>query len=330
MTGPARHRRRILRRSRPIALASPCCWRSTIVGGMLWLHEIDDDPEFALGARRRGRPRAVAVAAELIDREIDTHRWTANDPFFCQRHPRQHAQLPAGIIQALRRFTLEMTDQVARTRGSSQTDPDLEPPAACSSIPARLGLGLLDARSGRPRNRIAIPRGDRGVAQIQPAAGRGPALFDTRADNLLATLERMAKDIGSSSAALDQQVEEHRCLARFRRGRPVLPHQGRALRLRPALARAREGFRGRDGGARAAGALGEMLATCSPPRVAAMGRRQRRAGQPAHPAISPPRASSCCAGAPSLGNHQHPAQIMDRRGFGPPPASARHRPAGAA
>jgi hypothetical protein len=31
-----------------------------------------------------------------------------------------------GIIQALRRFTLEMTDQIGRARGSSQADPDLE------------------------------------------------------------------------------------------------------------------------------------------------------------------------------------------------------------
>ena len=36
----------------------------------------------------------------------------------------------------------------------------------------------------------------------------GQAMFETRADNLLATLERIAADMGSSSAALDQHLEE--------------------------------------------------------------------------------------------------------------------------
>ena len=34
-------------------------------------------------------------------------------------------------------------------------------------------------------------------------------MFETRADNLLATLDRIAADIGSSSAALDQHLAEH-------------------------------------------------------------------------------------------------------------------------
>ncbi len=37
---------------------------------------------------------------------------------------------------------------------------------------------------------------------------RGQAVFETRADNLQATLERIAADLGSSSAAIDRAVTE--------------------------------------------------------------------------------------------------------------------------
>ena len=36
---------------------------------------------------------------------------------------------------------------------------------------------------------------------------QGQAVLDTRADNLLGTLDRIAADLGSSSAAIDQQVQ---------------------------------------------------------------------------------------------------------------------------
>jgi hypothetical protein len=37
--------------------------------------------------------------------------------------------------------------------------------------------------------------------------GQGQAVFEARSDNLLATIDRMSADIGSSSAAIDQHLE---------------------------------------------------------------------------------------------------------------------------
>ena len=49
----------------------------------IWVHEIDDDPAFdAEVVVPENASRAVAVAADLIDREVNQHRWVANDPFF--------------------------------------------------------------------------------------------------------------------------------------------------------------------------------------------------------------------------------------------------------
>jgi hypothetical protein len=86
------------------------------LGGMLWLHEIDDDPEFALeSSAPEGASQAVAVAADLIEREIETHRWVANDPFFMPGSVLDN--MPAyqqGIVTAISRFALELADQIAR------------------------------------------------------------------------------------------------------------------------------------------------------------------------------------------------------------------------
>ena len=49
------------------------------LGGALWVHEIDDDPAFGASTTvPEGASRAVAVAADLIDREVNQNWWTAN------------------------------------------------------------------------------------------------------------------------------------------------------------------------------------------------------------------------------------------------------------
>ena len=182
------------------------------VGGMLWLHRIDDDPEFALeSSAPEGGSQSVAVAADLIDREINTHRWVANDPFFMPGSLLDNMpNFQQGIIAALSRFAIELADQIARTRGSSQIDPRPRSRLRPAEI-SRHGLDLRPhgPRSRRPRarNRSIAGRWPR-CATTTSGSRQGQAMFETRADNLLATLERIAADMGSSSAALDQHLEE--------------------------------------------------------------------------------------------------------------------------
>ena len=112
------------------------------LGGMLWLHEIDDDPDFALPTSAlEGGSHAVAVAADLMDREINTHRWVANDPFFMPGTLLDNMpNFQQGIVSAVSRLTLELTDQIARTRGSSQADPDLERAAGLLRYPGTIWI----------------------------------------------------------------------------------------------------------------------------------------------------------------------------------------------
>ena len=50
--------------------------------GMLMTHEINDDPNFAPAAVPEKSSRTVAMAAALIDREVNQTGWPANDPWF--------------------------------------------------------------------------------------------------------------------------------------------------------------------------------------------------------------------------------------------------------
>jgi hypothetical protein len=179
------------------------------IGGMLWLHEIDDDPEFAQqSVAPEGGSKAVAVAAVLIEREIDTHRWVANDPFFMPGSLLDNMpEYQQGIVAAISRFCLELTDQIGRTRGSSQADPDLDRAAGLLRYPGTIWIfdfrtSLAPTASSEQQYRQAMEA----LRRYNERLGQGQAVLETRADNLLGTLDRIAADIGSSSAAIDQQL----------------------------------------------------------------------------------------------------------------------------
>jgi hypothetical protein len=181
------------------------------LGGMLWLHEIDDDPEFALeSSAPEGASQAVAVAADLIEREINTHRWVANDPFFMPGSVLDN--MPAyqqGIVTAISRFALELADQIARTRGSSQVDPDLDTASGLLRYPGT--VWIFDFRTSWAPTASSEQQYRRAMAALRGYSQRlsqGQAVFEARADNLLGTLDRFAADIGSQSAAIERKLED--------------------------------------------------------------------------------------------------------------------------
>lgn len=207
---PAKRRRRWLR---------PLLWLLAAVVlvyyplGMLWFHKIDDDPDYALQAETvpPGGSRAVAMAAALVDREVDGHGWVANDPFFKPSYLLDNMpNFQVGMFGALARFAFELTDQIGRSRGSSQTDPDLQQAAGLLQYSGKVWVwdptvSLLPTATSEQqyrRARAALLGYNRRLAD-------GRAVFERRADNLLSTLDRMALDLGSSSAVIDAHIAEH-------------------------------------------------------------------------------------------------------------------------
>ncbi len=181
--------------------------------GMIWVHQIDDDIDFVaptsdLGA---GASAVVAMAAALIDREVNQHRWVANDPFF--EPPTLLDNMPnyqQGIIGALARFAFELTDQIGRTRGSSQTDPDLQEAAGLLQYSGTKWIfDFSTSIAPTATSEAQYRKARRSLIDYNQRLAAGEAVFERRADNLLATLDRIALDLGSSSAVLDRRIAEH-------------------------------------------------------------------------------------------------------------------------
>jgi hypothetical protein len=182
--------------------------------GMLMVSHVDDNPDFAPSGENAAPPNgslAVAVMAGLIDREVNENSWTANDPFFQPGALLDNMpNFQAGIMSALARFSFEMTDQVGRTRGSSEADPDLQKAAGLLQYPGDVWLwnptvSLAPRASSESQYREAR----KALLRYNARLGKGNATYERRADNLMATIERISSDLGSQSAILDAEVREH-------------------------------------------------------------------------------------------------------------------------
>lgn len=183
---------------------------------MLWVHNIDDSLEIDITSHLPDAPHAitashaVATAAALIERETNTHHWTPNDPWFLpgawlDRMPAYQR----GISAALSRFAIEMSDQIGRTRGSSRIDTDLDTAAGLMKYPPDIwmwnpSVSLIPTASTEKQYREAMRAFDRYNKRL----ASGEAVFERRADNLQQTLERIASDIGSASAAIAERIDD--------------------------------------------------------------------------------------------------------------------------
>lgn len=178
-----------------------------------WLYShIDDDPSFAApaGTVRSGQSHAVANTIALIDLEVNQRDWAANDPWFWPTTLLDNMpNYQKGAIAALARFAFELTDQVGRARGSSEADPDLQTAAGLLQYPPDVwvwdpSVSIWPTATTESQYRRAI----KALTKYNERLAAGQAVFDTRADNLQYTLDRMAADLGSSSSVIDQHVRK--------------------------------------------------------------------------------------------------------------------------
>ena len=178
--------------------------------GMLWVSRINDDLAFAANnlVVPNGGSRAVAVAAALIQREVVDGHWVANDPFFMPASALDNMpNFQQGIVEALARFTFELTDQIGRVRGSSRTDPDLQEAAGLLQYSGtKWVFDFSTSLAPTATSEAQYARARTVLLSYNQRLSQGTAVFERRADNLLATLDRIAHDIGSSSASLYDRI----------------------------------------------------------------------------------------------------------------------------
>jgi hypothetical protein len=198
--------RRWLKRSKWIALAVLIVLLLYYPVGMIIVHRINDDPSFGPGEVPQGQSRAVALAAALIQREVVDSPWPANDPFFMPGYPLDNMpNFQHGIQQALARFVTEMADQIGRSRGSSSADPDLTD--ARSFLNYEPDKWYVSSASLAPNSETQYKDAMVRLVNYNKRLAAGQAAFEPRADNLIGTLDRIGKDLGAASNAIDQEID---------------------------------------------------------------------------------------------------------------------------
>src|SRR5215831_2536457 len=178
--------------------------------GALIVEDIDDDTQFAPRNVTSGESRAVATAADLVTREVDVHTWTPMMPFFMPAAILDNMpNYQRGIMSALGRFSTELMDQVGRTRGSSQTDRDLEQARGFLNEQPTVwiwqpSVSLMPSATSAQKYRAGREK----LIAYNKRLAAGQAVFERRADNLQALIDRIANDSGSDSAVIDRHIIE--------------------------------------------------------------------------------------------------------------------------
>ncbi len=193
-------------RSWRIALAIVVAVVVLYVAAMVWTHRINDDLDFQPSADRQttNGSYAVDMVTALVNREINETSWVPNNPFpfpsyFLDNMP----NFQLGLMYALSRFTVEMTDSLGRTRGSSAADPDLDKAAGLLKYDGTLwvwepSISFLPTANAESQ----YEAGMRALEAYNRRLASGQAVFDRRADNLILFLDRISADLGNTSAIL--------------------------------------------------------------------------------------------------------------------------------
>lgn len=176
--------------------------------GMIVVHKIDDDPDFKAADVPAGASQAVAVEAALIDREVNRNGWTANDPFFQPGSLLDNMpNFQQGMLLAMRRFTLELQDQIGRSRASSSIDPDLQKAVGLLNYSPTVWLWNSGSIAPAPSSESQYRAAMRALQSYNDRLTRGQATFEPRADNLQATLDGIGKDLGDASSEIERQID---------------------------------------------------------------------------------------------------------------------------
>jgi hypothetical protein len=180
--------------------------------GMVYAHQINDDLDFEPPPDKRVEvgSEAVAMVSALIDREINQTSWVPNNPFpFPSSLLDNMPNFQLGVMSGLSRFAVEMTDSLGRSRGSSQVDADLDKASGLLKYDGTLwvwepSISLLPTANAESQ----YEAGMRSLDAYNRRLAAGQATFDRRADNLIAFLDRIAADLGSTSAILAERADE--------------------------------------------------------------------------------------------------------------------------
>lgn len=176
-------------------------------------------PSTADAAKTCQTSAIVDTAADLIRFNVDDNAWISSTlayragffgidwdhtPFLDNK-----ASFQRGVNQAVRRTAVELVDSLGRMRGTSGVNQDLQDARGNLQFDEYswyFGLSPFGPKTPTPSYYRAADKSLRKFNVTLAACG---ATFDTRADNFVQFLDRIANDLGSTSAILAERSENH-------------------------------------------------------------------------------------------------------------------------
>lgn len=165
------------------------------------------------------RSAIVDVTADLIDVNVNQSAWISSmllyklglfgldwdkTPWFDNK-----ASFQRGINQAVRRTAVELVDSLGRVRGTSGINADLQRARGNIQFDEEtwyFGSDSLLPKTPTP-NYYRSAMAD--LRKFNTSLESCEAIFDGRSDNLIEFLDRIANDIGSTSAIIRERSEFH-------------------------------------------------------------------------------------------------------------------------
>lgn len=177
------------------------------------------DPTVASTARKCSPSAIATVAADLTDFNVNQNAWISSmllyklgffgldwdrTPFLDNK-----ASFQRGINAGVRRTAIELVDNIGRLRGTSQIDADLQKARGNLQFAEDswyFGLSPFGPKTPTPSYyRSAI----KDLRSFNTRLSNCQATFDARADNLIQFVDRIASDLGSTSAILKDRAENY-------------------------------------------------------------------------------------------------------------------------
>ena len=165
------------------------------------------------------RSLIVEATADLVDFNVNRNAWISSmilyklglfgipwerTPFFDNK-----AAFQRGVNQAIRRTAIELVDTLGRVRGTSGIDADLQSARGNLQFDEEtwyFGLSPFGPKTPTPSfYRAAI----KDLRAFNARLEKCEAVFDARGDNLLQFIDRIANDIGGTSAILRDRSEKY-------------------------------------------------------------------------------------------------------------------------
>lgn len=224
--------RRVIYFVRPIVMLLVLIYLGTMIWRFSWIRGEDlNYPQMALTqvkavpANEQTEPESgdqsiltcapsqiVVMQQSLIDLVVNQNDWApatpqykmgffglidwADTPFFDNK-----ASFQIGVIGAVRRTAVELTDTLGRVRGTSAANPDLE--AARGALQRNEQTWRINPFDDRlpfwdTPAAVSYENARRLYGEFNKSLAACDALFDARADNLFQMLDRVTKDLGST------------------------------------------------------------------------------------------------------------------------------------